>query len=218
VITNTWTPPPAPPTPQKRKPGKVVARVIGGSILGLAVFGFMHGGFKSDQVSTATTQPTASAEGTPTSAAVDGFTFTPPANDYSVVFPNEPATHEQMVRLPDGSDAPLTLYLSVASDRAFETGAFTYPPGTVHSLDAGRDGSVAKVSGTLTSSTPITLQGRAGLQYTARTHNGQATYLARVYDDDVNSYQVIAVVAGEATFDDPQIAAFFDSFRFTVDR
>jgi hypothetical protein len=186
--------------------------------VGLAVFGFMHGGYKSDHVSTATTQPAASAEGTPTSAAVDGFTFTSPMNDYSVVFPDEPTTNEQTIRLPDGSGVPLTLYFSDASGRAFGTGVFTIPPGLDFSLDAARDGGVAQLPGTLTSSTPITLQGRAGVQYTARTDNGQATYLARVYTDDVNVYQVIAVVAGEATFDDPQIAAFFDSFRFMVDR
>jgi hypothetical protein len=29
--------------------------------------------------------------------------------------------------------------------------------------------------------------------------------------------QVIAVGLGEVAFDDPPIAAFFDSFRFTVD-
>ena len=43
------------------------------------------------------------------------------------------------------------------------------------------------------------------------------TYLARMYHDDVTLYQVFAVVLGEVSFDDPEIAAFFDSFRFTVD-
>lgn len=45
----------------------------------------------------------------------------------------------------------------------------------------------------------------------------RASYLSRVYSDDVNLYQVIAVVIGEVAFDDPEVAAFFDSFRFTVD-
>src|SRR4029453_10627069 len=101
---------------------------------------------------------------------------------------------------------------------ALGTAAFVFPPGSVVSLEGARDGSVANVSGTLTSSEPITLQGRDGLQFTADVHGGQLTYLERGLVANGRLSQVLAVVTGEATFDDPQIAAFFESFRFTADR
>lgn|GEM_PF-3857578 len=84
-------------------------------------------------------------------------------------------------------------------------------------MEGARDGAVSNISGALTSSDPIKLQGREGLQFTASVQDGNGTYLSRVYYDDMTLYQVIAVVLGEVTFDDPEIAAFFDSFRFTVD-
>jgi hypothetical protein len=149
--------------------------------------------------------------------AVDGFTFTPPAGDYSVVFPSEPTASDQTVKLDDGSSIPLTFYLTDSDHLELGTAATTYPPGSVVSLEGARDGAISNISGTQTSSDPINLQGREGLQFTASVKDGHVTYLARVYRDDVTLYQVFAVVLGEVSFDDPEIAAFFDSFRFTVD-
>ena len=149
--------------------------------------------------------------------AASGFTFTPPAGDYSVVFPFEPTTNEQTVPLEDGTSLPITFYLTDSDRLELGTAAIVYPPGSVLSLEGARDGAISNISGTLTSSDPIKLQGREGLQFTASVQDGKATYLSHVYYDDVNLYQVIAVVLGEVGFDDPEIAAFFDSFRFTVD-
>ncbi|MEY2523059.1 MAG: hypothetical protein QOJ66_1624 [Ilumatobacteraceae bacterium] len=149
--------------------------------------------------------------------AVDGFTFTPPSGDYSVVFPSEPTANDQTVKLADGTSIPLTFYLTDSDHLELGTAATTYPPGSVVSLEGARDGAISNISGTQTSSDPINLQGREGLQFTASVKDGQVTYLARVYDDDVTLYQVFAVVLGDVAFDDPEIAAFFDSFRFTVD-
>ena len=161
---------------------------------------------------------TTSADSASTAVAVDGFTFAPPAGDYSVVFPIEPTANEQMVPLADGSTVPFTLYVTDSADMSRGTGALTYPPGMVVSLEGLRDGTIAGVSGTQTSSEPISLQGREGLQFTASMQNGEVTYLARAYADGDTVYQVIAVTAGEVAFDDPRVAAFFDSFRFTVDK
>ena len=149
--------------------------------------------------------------------APSGFTFTPPAGDYSVVFPFEPTTNEQTVQLADGSSIPVTFYLTDSDRLELGTAASTYPPGSTVSLEGARDGAISNISGTQTSSDPINLQGRDGLQFTGTVHDGQLTYLARVYRDDVTLYQVFAVVVGQVAFDDPDIAAFFDSFRFTTD-
>jgi hypothetical protein len=166
---------------------------------------------------TETVETTETLESVETLETVDGFTFTPPAGDYSVVFPSEPTTNEQTVPLEDGSSLPITFYLTDSDRMELGTAAIVYPPGSVLSLEGARDGAISNISGTLTSSDPIKLQGREGLQFTATVQDGKGTYLSRVYYDDVNLYQVIAVVLGEASFDDPEIVAFFDSFHFTVD-
>jgi hypothetical protein len=163
------------------------------------------------------TTEVASTEVVSPEAAVDGFTFTPPAGDYSIVFPSEPTMNEQTVKLADGTSIPLTFYVTDSARSELGTAATVYPPGYVVSLEGARDGAISNVSGTLTSSDLINVQGREGLQFTASVQDGDVTYLARVYNDDVTLYQVFAVVIGDAAFDDPEIAAFFDSFRFTVD-
>lgn len=78
--------------------------------------------------------------------AVDGFTFTPPAGDYSIVFRAEPTPHEQAVPLPDGSSLPFTLYVVDSAETAFGTGALVFPPGTHVPLEVFRDGAIANVS------------------------------------------------------------------------
>ena len=167
---------------------------------------------RNDSTSTIT-----SAEVLPTVEAVDGVTFTPPAGDYSVVFPFEPTSNEQTLTLDDGSSLPITFYLTDSDRLELGTAAIVYPPGSALSLEGAHDGAISNISGTRTSSDPINLQGREGLQFTASVQDGKVTYLSRVYRDDVTLYQLIAVVHGEVAFDDPEIAAFFDSFRFTTD-
>ena len=57
---------------------------------------------------------------------------------------------------------------------------------------------------------------RAASLAASLTVNGQpSTLLQRVYFDGPVLYQNIVTGAGELTFQDPAVAAFFDSFRFT---
>ena len=152
-----------------------------------------------------------------TTVPLDGFQFSPPAGDYSIVFPAEPTANEQVAKLPDGSSLPFTFYVTGTADSAFGTSAFVYPQGMVASLEGARDGALAKISATLTWSEPITLQGRDGLQFTGSVGDGQGTVLSRVYADDASLYELIVIMTGVVALDDPRVSAFFDSFRFTVD-
>ena len=151
-------------------------------------------------------------------SAPAGFTFTPPEGDYSVRFPAEPTPSSQTEPLPDGTAVPVTFYVVGDGAVAYGSARTVYPPGTVVSLEGSRDGALADIGATLTSSEPIVLQGRPGLQFTARVQAGPSTYLSRVYADDVRLYQLVTIVSGEAGFDDPAVATFFESFRFTEDR
>ena len=86
------------------------------------------------------------------------------------------------------------------------------------SLQGSQDQALANVGGTLIASRDITLQGRPGKEFSATITNGgeTGTLLQRVYLDGLVSYQQIYTGAGEASFTDPDLAPFFDSFAFTT--
>ena len=166
---------------------------------------------------TSVTDESVTAPVATTNAPIDGFQFSPPAGDYSIVFPAEPTANEQMAQLPDGSSLPFTSYFTGTADTGFGTSSFVYPQGMVASLEAARDGALASVPATMTWSEPITLQGREGLQFTGNVGEGQATVLSRMYLGDTTLYELMVVMPGEVALDDPRVTAFFDSFRFTID-
>ncbi len=146
-----------------------------------------------------------------------GFAFTSPEGDYSIVFPGEPSPLEQQVPLPDGTSMATTLHVYDAGEFAAGTGRSTLPAGVVPSLEGARDGAMATFPGAaLSSSEPLKLQGRDGLQFVADLDPGgpDASYIARVYVDGQDLYQVF-YVGGDIAATDPDVTAFFDSFRFS---
>jgi hypothetical protein len=96
-----------------------------------------------------------------------------------------------------------------------------YPDGTVldvpAALQGAQDLAIANVGGELVNSRDLELQGRPGRQFKASlTVEGQrGTLLQRVNFDGPVLYQNVVTGAGELTFRDPAVAAFFESFRFT---
>ena len=150
-----------------------------------------------------------------TTAPVEGFTFTSPYDDFTVVFPEEPTDAPQTVDLPDGTSLPVEFWVYESADSAVAASRLEYAAGTEVSLQGAADGAVANVDGTLTSSEPITLQGREGIRLQAEVPAG--TYLSEIYADGLILYQLIAAVSGDASFDDPEAEAFFGSFQFTED-
>ena len=149
-----------------------------------------------------------------------GFQFTPPEGDYSIVFAAEPTANPQEVQLPDGATETITFYLHETADVAQGTASITYGEDVVPSLEGARDGAVAALNGaTLTSSEPISQQGRPGLQFVAdlRPSGTEGTYVARIFLDGQTLYQVI-YVGGSIDATSPEVVEFFDSFRFTVDK
>ena len=166
---------------------------------------------------TSVTDESVTAPVATTPTPIDGFQFSPPAGDYSIVFPAEPTANEQVAELPDGSSMPFTSYFTGTAETGFGITAFVYPPGMSASLEGARDGALAKVPATLTWSEPITLQGREGLQFTGSVGDGRATILSRVYTGEASLYQLAVFMPGVVALDDPRVTAFFDSFHFTVD-
>ena len=166
-----------------------------------------------------TTAPPASDPAT--TAAAEGITYTSPEGDYSAVFPSPPTEQTQPQELPDGTVMDLVI-AGVETDELFVgTARGQYPEEMIvdvpAALQGAQDLAIANVGGTLVGSRDLELQGRPGRQFRASfTVNGQpGTLLQRVYFDGPVIYQNIVTGAGELTFQDPAIAAFFESFRFT---
>jgi hypothetical protein len=164
-----------------------------------------------------------SAEGgAVTTAAAEGTTFTSAEGDYSVVFPAEPSVQTQQQPLPDGSNVELVLAGYEFDDGFIATARGQYPDGYVLdppvALQGAQDQALEQVDGTLITSTDITLQGRPGKEFSATITNGgeTGTLLQRVYLDGLVIYQQVFTGAGEASFTDPEVATFFDSFAFAT--
>ena len=156
-----------------------------------------------------------------TTAARDGFTYTSPEGDFSAVFPSRPSERTQPQELPDGSVMDLTIAAVETEEMFTATARGQFPEGTVldvpAALQGAQDLAIANVEGTLVASRDLELQGRPGREFSASlTANGEpGTLLQRVYFDGPVLYQNIVTGAGELTFQDPAVAPFFDSFRFT---
>jgi hypothetical protein len=155
-------------------------------------------------------------------AVPDGWVaYTSEPGDYDVAFPTKPSEQTQSAPLPDGTTLDLVIVSAQAAGTFFGTARGEYAPGSITDVDASlqgaQDQAVANVSGTLTSSTDITLQGRPGRQFSASVSSGgqQGTLVQRVYLDGDTIYQNIVVGAGTISPEDDQVAAFFDSFEFT---
>ena len=137
------------------------------------------------------------------------------------MFPSRPSERTQPQELPDGSVMDLTIAAVETEEMFTATARGQYPEGTVldvpAALQGAQDLAIANVEGTLVASRDLELQGRPGREFAASlTANGEpGTLLQRVYFDGPVLYQNIVTGAGELTFQDPAVAPFFDSFRFT---
>ena len=167
---------------------------------------------------TAAVDATTVADGT---TARDGVTYTSSQGDYTAVFPAEPSEQTQPQTLPDGSTMDLVIVGLETSDRFMGTARGEYPAGTeidvAAALDGAQNQAIENVEGTLISGQDIELAGRPGREFSASMDvRGEAgTLLQRVYFDGPVVYQVIVTGAGDFGFDEPEAAAFFDSFQFT---
>ena len=169
-----------------------------------------------------TTEATETTEAVETTAAVQGFVFTSAEGDYTATFPGEPTLQTIPQALPDGNTVNLVFAGYETNDSFIATARGQYPDGYVLdvplALQGAQDQAIANVNATLIASQDITLQGRPGREFSASvTSNGQeGTVLQRVYLDGLVIYQQIFTGAGEASFTDPELAPFFDSFAFTT--
>ena len=134
-----------------------------------------------------TVAPTSTPAGTEpaTTSAGEGFTYTSPEGDFSVVFPSRPSENTQPQQLPDGSVMNLSIAAVETEEMFMATARGQYPEGTEldvpAALQGAQDMAIANVEGTLVASRDLELQGRPGREFSASlTANGeQGTLLQR---------------------------------------
>lgn len=162
-----------------------------------------------------TTEATESTE----ASGVDGFEFTSPDNDYSVMFPSEPTPQPTPLPLPGGQTIEIPLQVASAETSEYTTGAITYPDDVPVSddvdqaLDGAVDGAVANVQGAeLGESEDIDVDGLPGRRFDFSITQGSAEGRGEaifILDGQV-LFQAIAV--GEADDVDAH-TEFLDSFE-----
>jgi hypothetical protein len=161
-----------------------------------------------------TTAPDTSVDDTAPDTG-EAVQFVDPDGNFAVAFPSEPEEQSIEAPLPDGSTLPATLYASSTADGSAQIASCSeYPSDYVldptTSLEGAQNGAIGNLGGELTSSTPIELQGRPGLDFTATSSDFDLG--ARVFLDGLLLCQVLYVANGEL---DPAAAApFLDSFEF----
>ena len=145
--------------------------------------------------------------------------FTPPEGGYTVTFPGQPTPLNQQTTLADGSTLPYVIYsyeTTVDGDaRELGASAVPYPPGTAINANGIISGAVAAFPGAhLIGGEAIELQGLPGAQFSIDLTRGGAPqyYMSRVFTDGTTLYQLY-YVGGTIGPTDPDVLAFFDSFR-----
>jgi hypothetical protein len=147
--------------------------------------------------------------------------YTASDGSYRATFPEKPSEQTQKQPLPTGDSMDLHIAGLELGDAFLATAHGSYPEGTkldtTAALQGAQDQAIANVKGTLIDSRDITLQGRAGREFSASVELGgtSGTVLQRVYLDGATIYEVIRTGAGKMSFGDPESKAFFDSFSFT---
>ena len=138
---------------------------------------------------------------------------------YTVTFPGQPTPLNQQTTLADGSTLPYVIYsyeTTVDGDaRELGASAVPYPPGTAINANGIISGAVAAFPGAhLIGGEAIELQGLPGAQFSIDLTRGGAPqyYMSRVFTDGTTKYQLY-YVGGTIGPTDPDVLAFFDSFR-----
>lgn len=158
-----------------------------------------------------------SAPATAGPAAGEPVDYASADGSYSVTFPGEPMEQTQEQQLPDGTMLPVTFVLFSRMEEGFVTSVVEYAEGTTTDLQGALDGAIANSGATLVEATDIELDGIPGKQAVATIASGsvEGTLLARFYGSGSRLWQVIYTGAGDRSFGDPAVAAFFDSFQLT---
>ena len=151
-------------------------------------------------------------------ALADGVEFTDPDGRYSVVYPSEPTASPGTAPLAVGGSVDFVAYIAGDSSHAYVTNCLDYATtGQTDiqvDLEGARDGALANLNGTLTSSKDIEQQGRSGLEFTGTVVGGgqEGSVVGRLFEDGLALCQVMAVaVTGDTSDVSP---AFLDSFQF----
>lgn len=163
------------------------------------------------------TQPDGEAPdtATATSSADAGVAFT--GADYTITFPVEPETETQQGTTASGDQVDVLVHLASVGDAGFVVAEIDVPTGEPYDLEAGRDGAITGIAGTLVSTKAVELDGVPGVEFSAAVTSGgvDGSYVSRLYSDQHRVWQIAVTAPGTFDATDPDVVAFFDSFQLT---
>lgn len=131
--------------------------------------------------------------------------------EFSLGFPEEPVSASQ--EIPGVPGVMALTYTVETSTYAVTAAVIDYPasitlPEPTVALEGARDGALANVPGSsLTSSTPVEVQGRPGLDVVAEVEGG--TYRARLVLDGQRLYQLLTVGSDDRTTEHEEFVSSF---------
>lgn len=142
----------------------------------------------------------------------DWVKLEPLGGGFSVSMPKTP--REEVAR----QDQYILHLFSAQNDKAIYTAAYIdYAPSIqlniMTELVSNRDSYLDGLKARLTSSRNITVEGRAGLEFTAESD--KASFRSRIFIFGNRLYQIAAAVM-DGNDDSENVKRFFDSFKFTT--
>jgi len=220
-----YSPPPpqwAPPTAQKRSPLPWI--LVGAFVLIAAVVGIILATRGSSTTTTnggTSSMPTGSP-GRTTSTA-NGQSYDDPNGRFAVVLPSGYPSFKLQKQTQPSIAGPVdfNLLMSERPDDAFMLGYLDFPQAVFEGrtdkelLEGGLNGSLQNIKATLEKKEDITVQGRNGVSvYGSATNDGRPYYIRFNYIlDKPRAYQVGYLAFDRASLDNPEVQAFFDSFK-----
>ena len=144
-------------------------------------------------------------------------TYTSPNGAFSIDLPGKPDVETKQTPAEDGSVITINVVSLQPTSHLAYSCAYTDRQGTSDKspkqiLESARDGSLAKVQGTLLSQKQVTAQGYPGLEWQARAR-GNSLVDARAFAAGNRLYMITAVATVEQDREPKTIQRVFDSFR-----
>ncbi|HET7488538.1 MAG TPA: hypothetical protein VFJ85_11460 [Acidimicrobiales bacterium] len=176
------------PLPAKRSTWRIVlivAAVVVGAFVGLAVLGAFVNGMSGVAGKVSIDEYNRGGAGKPFVAADDGFRAT---------FPSEPIHTTQKQIVPTGA-MELSNYFTASEEESFAVSSGGIPPGAGFDPNVGLDGAAGAIKGTVQSRVPTTFAGYPAVQGLIVSADGKA-FVEVLIVRAPNRFYILSVTAG----------------------
>ena len=138
--------------------------------------------------------------------------YTAPDGSFKCRLPGKVKVKSQEQRVPGGT-ITIHSHLATLGSKEFGVAYAEFPPGTPYNMDAGIQGSVRGVGGTLVSKKPCTVEGLPGVEFECNATTPKTTQVvSRMFVHKNRAYQIIAI-GPKFRAGDKEVQDYFNSFK-----